>query len=72
MRFRMYIYIYSISMYIREHRIIAIKVKADLRVSTLVSCGMYQVFLICPRRGRGGKGKEGDRNWWKLVARGNL
>lgn len=48
--------------------IITIKVKADLRVSILVSCGMYQVFLICPRRGKAGKEKkktETGGSWWR-------
>ncbi|KYM78325.1 hypothetical protein ALC53_10980 [Atta colombica] len=44
------------------------KVKADLRVSTLVSCGMHQVFLICLRRGKTEKEKkkiETSRSWWR-------
>lgn len=44
------------------------KVKADLRVSTLVSCGMHQVFLICLRREKTEKEKkkiETGRSWWR-------
>lgn len=54
----------------QEYWIIAMKVKADLRVSTLVSCGMYQVFLICRRNARGKAGKEKKKtetggSWWR-------
>ncbi|TGZ49481.1 Uncharacterized protein DBV15_11339 [Temnothorax longispinosus] len=61
-----HIHLHLISMCTREHWIIAIKVKADLRVSALVSCGMYQVFLICPGRRKAEREKKAETggSWW--------